>query len=264
MITYFYKILYDNKDVVYVGVTTRKITKRFQEHIKTKNLNDRYTCVEFDKLIHPPMDSIDTFYAEYRKVADLERKYIQEEKDKGSSLLNISKGGEWGTDILSKLRKKNFLEKYKSYDGYRTYTLNKLRVRQWLISWVKKSTNNKTKIWLRYWIKSKSINILKRWLYNWAFNKSNNKTKIWIIHWIKWKLYCKTKGWLFHWIKKMATNRTKGWLLHWISHRKECRTKVWIQHWIFHRKECRTKTWLNHWIFNTVRKKNKILINDNG
>ena len=39
MITYFYKILYDNKDVVYVGITTRSINARFREHISKKRLN---------------------------------------------------------------------------------------------------------------------------------------------------------------------------------------------------------------------------------
>ena len=121
MITHFYKILYENKDVVYVGVTTRTINKRFQEHVSLKKLNQHYSVVEFDKIEHPKIDCLKTYYEECCKVSNLERKYIREEKLKGSKLLNISLGGEWGTTILNKLYRKDFFEKFGTYDNYIKY-----------------------------------------------------------------------------------------------------------------------------------------------
>jgi len=184
MITYFYKILYKNKDVVYVGVTTRKINQRFKEHIKTKNLNKNYSIIEFDKIIHPVIDSIEVFNEEKIKVFNLERKYIQEEKDKGSTLLNISKGGEWGADILNNLRKKHFLEKYGSYDGYKKYHIKIEKTKKWLRDWIRHKSENKTKVWLRNWIVNYSENKTKAWLRSWIDLRSKNKTKAWLRNWI--------------------------------------------------------------------------------
>lgn len=97
MRTIFYKILYKNKDVVYVGVTTRKITQRFREHLKSKGLNpNEYTIVEFYSIIHPEISSLEVFYEEQGRVALLEQQFIKEEINKGSKLLNIRRGGEWG------------------------------------------------------------------------------------------------------------------------------------------------------------------------
>ena len=150
MRTIFYKILYKNKDVVYVGVTTRKITQRFREHLKSKGLNpNEYTIVEFYSIIHPKISSLEVFYEEQRKVADLERKYIKEELNKGSKLLNLSEGGEWGTNILNELRKEKFLKEFKSYDGYKEYKKKKGKVRVWMYSWVSVKSENKTKRWIK-------------------------------------------------------------------------------------------------------------------
>jgi len=84
MITRFYKILYKNEEVVYVGVTTRTITKRFKEHLISKSLNiDEFSVIEFDKIKHPEITSLEIFYEERNKVANLERKYIKEELEDG-------------------------------------------------------------------------------------------------------------------------------------------------------------------------------------
>ena len=110
MKTWFYKILYKNKDVVYVGVTLRPITERFKEHLVLKNLNENYSVIEFDCIEHPEFTTLEVFYKERSKVVELERKYIKEELEKGSKLLNISKGGEWGCIILEKLKKMIFMK----------------------------------------------------------------------------------------------------------------------------------------------------------
>ena len=119
MKTRFYKILYKNQDVVYVGVTLRPITERFRQHVLSKRLNKNYSVIEFDCIEHPEFTTLEIFYEERRKVAELEQKYIREELEKGSSLLNISKGGEWGSSILEKLRKEEFCKKFGSYDNYK-------------------------------------------------------------------------------------------------------------------------------------------------
>ena len=78
MKTRFYKILHKGKDVVYVGVTLRSITRRFKEHIILKELNENYSVVEFDCIEHPEFTTLEIFYEERKKVAELEQKYIKE------------------------------------------------------------------------------------------------------------------------------------------------------------------------------------------
>ena len=90
--TLFYKILNKVGEVVYVGVTLRTLQQRFNEHLQSKKaLNNKdYSIVEFDRIEHPLFASSEVFYQERKKVVLLERKYIQEEKDKGAHLLNLS------------------------------------------------------------------------------------------------------------------------------------------------------------------------------
>ena len=157
MKTRFYKILYKNKDVVYVGVTTRAITERFKEHLISKNLNENYSVIEFDCIEHPPLTTLKVFYEELRKVSDLERSYIKEERDKGAVLLNISKGGEWGANIVSKLRKEEFRNKFGSYDDYEEYMKSVERSVRWLRTWCYNRSKNKTKSWVRGWSANLSV-----------------------------------------------------------------------------------------------------------
>ena len=185
METIFYKILYKGEDVVYVGVTTRKITQRFREHLKSKGLNpDKYSIIEFYSIIHPEISSLEVFYEERRRVADLERKYIKEELNKGSKLLNLSEGGEWGAQILNKLRKEKFLEEFRSYDGYKEYKKKKDKIKIWIKSWISHRSENKTKAWIWNWISHRSENKTKRWISHWISDRTRSKTKRWISHWI--------------------------------------------------------------------------------
>ena len=81
MRTVLYKILYKDKDVVYVGVTLRSDIKRFREHVFYKGLNENYSVVEFDHIEHPEFTTLEVFYEERKKVVELEQKYIKEELD---------------------------------------------------------------------------------------------------------------------------------------------------------------------------------------
>lgn len=205
MTTRFYNILYKG-NIVYVGVTTRTIDKRFNEHIKQKYLNRKnYSCVEIDKIIHPKIKTIEEFYNERQKVKYLEQKYIRECKNNGIRLLNISDGGEWGCSVLNKLKKENFFKKYGTYDGYVQWKNKKEKTKVWLRNWITHRTENKTKVWLRHWISGKSTNKSKQWLRSWIVVRSRNKTK---------KL-------LRDWIDSRTTNKTKKWLRNWKTHRSE-------------------------------------------
>lgn len=184
-ITRFYKILYKGKDVVYVGITLREINKRFREHLLSKSLNTTdYSIIEFDRLEHPEINSIDIYYEERNKVVELERKYIQEEKDKGSILLNIGIGGEgWGTNIIEKLRKEEFIKEYGSWEGYKEYRKKRIICNIWLGSWTYTKTENKCKKWLVNWVSHRLKDKCKQWLVNWVSYKTINKCKHWLSHW---------------------------------------------------------------------------------
>lgn len=220
MITYFYKILYDNKDVVYVGVTTRTPQKRFQQHIRDKKLNPKdYSVIEFDRIVHPNIKSLDEYYEEYKKVAYLEKKYIKEERDKGSNLLNISDGGEWGGSILSKLIKENFFKKYGSYNGYEKYKKRIDKSKRFIWQWIRNRTTNKTKSWMFMWIRHSTENPTYVWLKSWKFVKTRSKTRIWVRHWIEHRSEPKIISWMYHWIEHRSETRFKVWMFNWVARR---------------------------------------------
>jgi hypothetical protein len=258
MITYFYKILDKNKNVIYVGVTTRTVKARFQEHKNKKSLADDCTCIIIDSIIHPEIKDLETFSEERKKVADLEQKYIKEEKLKGSNLINISEGGEWGAHVLSQIQKQEFFKKYGTYNGYIEYRRHTNIIKAWLNHWIQCRTLSKTKIWLNNWVTHKKISMTKNWLSNWVINKSKNKTSVWLRDWIRHTSENKTKSWLYSWMINKNKNRTKIWLQHWISHSIESKTKSWLCHWINHRSTNKTKEWLKCWITNTTYSKTKL------
>lgn len=252
MITYFYKILYKNKDVVYVGVTTTTVQHRFQQHIKSKGLNpDVYSVIEFDRLEHGNISSIEDYNREKKKVVELERKYIAEERAKGSNLLNISVGGEWGANILYKLRKEGFIERFGSYNGFKEYKVRIDKSHYWLKSWIYQKSKNKSKEWLRVWVRTKLKNKSKEWLRSWINQKTYNKSKKWLGNWIKHKTYNKSKKWLITWICDKLKNKSKVWLRSWIRQKTYNKSKVWLKSWINNRSTNKSKEWLRHWINNT-------------
>ena len=255
MITRFYKILNKDEDVIYIGVTTRTIDERFREHILAKGLNKSgYCIVEFNKIEHPDINSIEVYYQEKQKVAELECEYIKEAKMQGHSLLNISNGGEWCENILSKLRKEKFIEIYGSYDNYKQYHKNKKRLYNWIRHWYAHRTDSKIRKWLWNWRINKSNNQTLLWLRRWSDNKSANKTYLWLKHWTEHRTTNKTKMWLQRWVTHRGYNKTRGWIWHWVIHRSDNKTKVWIQSWQVNRAKNKTKVWLQNWV---VNRKNK-------
>lgn len=205
-ITRFYKILYKGKDVVYVGVTLREINERFREHIFSKSLNlVDYSIIEFDRIEHPLIDSIHIYYEERKKVVELEKRYIQEEKDKGSVLLNLGPGGEgWGSSIIEKLRKDDFFIKHGSWEGYKEYSRKIRRCYQWVNHWAVHRCSNKCSPWLGSWVLKETKSKCGTWLYSWVAVKTRNRYY----------------EWLGAWVHQKTENRCKYWLAHWVDHRK--------------------------------------------
>lgn len=265
MITRFYKILDKFGLVIYVGVTLRPINERFKEHILSKNLNViDYSIVEFDRIEHPELNSVEVYYTEKQKVVNLERKYIKEELQKGSHLLNISAGGEWGAQILYNLRKDSFLTRYGSFDNYENYHKNQMKLccwlngwlhskgdnktLRWLRTWKRGKTDNRVHNWLKCWCKDRSENKTKVWLKNWRVNRSRNKSKMWLKSWMHSCTQNKTKRWLFTWVRILLENKTKVWMHSWITNRTLNKSKFWLQRWCIHRSQNKSKVWLQHWV----------------
>ena len=277
MKTTFYKILFKDKDVIYVGLTTRTINERFKEHVKSKSLNLKdYSIIEFDCVEHPDINSIDLFYEEKRKVALLEQKYIRDELEKGSNLLNLSAGGEWGSNIIEKLRKEEFFKQFGSYDSYLSYKERISKTKGWIENWIKVRTRNKTVTWVRWWIYHRKPIKTKVWLHHWMFCRNRNKTKTWVLSWKRHRSENKTKRFLTHWLYRRRRNKhsTKAWIQNWIRHRSESKVKVWlngwvrrstknkarewIRSWIRHRSESKVKVWLSGWVRHRIQGKVKI------
>ena len=248
MKTIFYKILYKGNAVIYVGVTTRRITQRFKEHLRCKRLNiEDFSVIEFHEIEHPKICSLEIFYQEREKVAELEKQYIKEEISKGSTLLNISDGGEWGTQILNKLRKEEFLKKYGSYEGYRKYRKRNEKLKKWVWHWIGHRSSNKVKVWIQCWMYNKNNSQVKVWLCSWVYTKRNNKTKVWLRTWIN-SNKGKLKTWLYHWIDGRTDSRTKKWLRNWVNHKSESKIKVWLRNWSYGKSKNRTKAWIANWV----------------
>ena len=262
METIFYKILYRGEKVVYVGVTLRTLYERFKEHLRTKELNTKnHAIIEFDRIKHPEINSLEVFYEERKKVAELEQKYIKEELEKGSKLLNLSKGGEWGTQILSRLKKEEFLKEFGSYEGYQEYKKKKDIIKRWIHNWIYSRSINKAKVWIQScWICSKSKNKTKAWISYWIFNRSKNKAKSWISYWISNRSINKAKVWISYWISNRSINKAKVWIKSWIHNKSKNKTKVWISYWICHRSINKTKAWISCWIHNKSKSKTKVWI----
>lgn len=238
MKTVFYKILYRNKDVVYVGVTTRKVIQRFKEHLKFKGLNlDDYSVIEFDSITHPEINSLKIFYEERRKVYELEKKYINEELMRGSNLLNFSEGGEWGSHILNKLKEEEFLREFGSYSNYVNYKKSKKKFRNWFYDWIQCRSNPVIKAWIVNWIHNKGMDKFKRWLQSWIYRRSMGETEKWLRTWVHCRSMNNVKVWLRSWIKSKNTDKTKKWLQSWVYCRSMNKTKRWIKDWI----KCRRK-----------------------
>ena len=270
MKTRFYKILYKRKDVVYVGVTTRPITERFKEHLISKRLNENYSVIEFDCVEHPEFTTLEIYYKEKRKVVMLEQKYIKEEIERGSNLLNVSKGGEWGSNILEKLRREDFLRRFGSYDNYAMYKFKREKCNGWLRNWVIHRTESQVKRWLGNWTVNRGVVKSKRWIKHWISHRSNNKVKVWFRCWLSSQENLDIKTWLKSWVYSKGGNKVKRWTRNWVNCRSQnnikkwlrswvqCRTrnkfKVWLRNWVFDRSTPKAKRWLKNWVVHRKRR----------
>ena len=248
MKTRFYKILYKNKDVVYVGVTTRAVTERFREHLISKGLNENYSVVEFDCVEHSALTSLEIYYEEKRKVVELEQRYIREELERGSHLLNISKGGEWGCAILEKLRKEEFRKKFGSYDNYKEYKERVDRSKGWIENWVECRGTTKSKRWVQHWVKHRGEIKAIRWLQHWVDCRSAKKAKIFLRRWVRCKSERVLKKWFQNWVYNRSQGKSATWIRHWVSCRGSSTVKVWLRSWVTCRTRNKIKTWLRNWI----------------
>ena len=264
--TIFYKILYKKKHVVYVGVTTRTVQARFREHIKTKGLNPKlYSIHEFDLITHPDMRTLEEFYQEKARVTLLEQKYIKEEISKGSQLLNLSPGGEWGSQILAQIRKDTFLQEFGTYEGYQEYLREKKALQHWFYHWVSHRTESPVrvwmhnwvqhkcqrflKVWLRSWVSARTISKTKVWLKSWARHHKQNRAKYWLCCWTRARGDCPLKVWLYCWVYVYGTSQVKKWFCNWARNRSTARAKCWMRSWVFHRTHNEAKLWLSHWCY---------------
>ena len=257
MITHFYKIYNKYNEVVYVGVTTRTVKQRFIEHVKSKELNFiDYYCKEFYTINHKNIKTVKDYYEEKEKVKFLERKFIKEELEKGSNLLNISKGGEWCSYLLNKLLSTDFSNKSKEYISFEKYLLNIHMYRQWISSWI----NNKNiyKVWITNWILHRSVNKYYAWIYNWLNNNTKNKYKVWLNHWISHRNINIYKKWLNDFIDINSKNRYYCFLCHWIDHKTEkFKYKKWLSNFINNKSLLPYKKWLNSFIDTNTKNKYK-------
>ena len=258
MKTRFYKILYKNKDVVYVGVTTKEITERFNQHIGAKGLTDNYSVIEFDCVEHPEFTTLETFYAERRKIVELEQKYIKEELEKGSKLLNISKGGEWGCTILEKLRKEEFIRKFGSYDKYKEYKKKIGAIRTWIGNWVTNKGSNKVKRWMTEWVYNRGRNEVKSWVRDWVTVRSRNKVKVWLRSWASSRSESRSKRWVKSWVYNRSKSQTKAWVRIWVLNRSSNAVKTWVKNWVYNRSKNEIKVWVRSWV--KCRSENKIKV----
>ena len=251
MDTVFYKILNKDGEVVYVGVTTRTIGKRFGEHIRSKRLNPKlYSIVELDRVHHPEISSLEIFYEERRKVAYLERKYIREAQESDANLLNLSEGGEWGASIVHRLQKENFLKVYGSYDGFRRYIRRRQILPVWINHWICGRTSNPVKVWCRSWVHHRTSNPAKVWCRVWAHHRTRNPAKAWCNNWIHLRTSNPAKAWCGHWVYCGTSNPVKAWCRSWAHHKASNPVKVWCQHWICGRTSNSTKVWIKNWVYN--------------
>lgn len=239
LITRYYVIFNYLRIPIYIGLTTRTLKQRFKEHIKTKHLKD-CTIDEIAEIDHGEIDSLEKFRQEQKKVQDLERLLIKKYLNADFNLLNISKGGEWGTQILHKICKENFFKKYGSYDGFEKEYKKYLKYKKIIETWKSHRTENKYKKIIMNWILHKTYNKYKKLLYQWKSFKS-----------FKYNYY---KLLLRHWIYHKTENKYKQLIQHWIYHRKNNQYKVFLQYWIFSKTENKYLRLLKNW-------KNSILLN---
>jgi len=219
--TLFYIIESPNHSEKYIGLTTRTLKQRFNEHKKTKNwiIDNTFSIKEIDRIEHNNIYNLDDYLSEKNRAANNEINLISV-YSKQFNLQNISNGGEWGTKILWQIKQKKWVAKYGNVEGFINY----------------KQRENKIKKYLYNWVITKKTPILKFWISSWAKHKKTPKLKVWLNHWIFTKKTPILKFWVNNWIKHRKTPILKIWLRNWIGNRKTPILKSWVNSWVYHRK----------------------------
>lgn len=194
MLTKIYKIV-DKKDIpIYIGVTTCTINRRFYEHILSKYLNiDEYRCELILTIKHKPILTLEDYVSEKKKIKELEQYYINY-YSKTHKLLNMTAGGEWGSNIIHRLLNKQSLSK----ENFRYFS--ELYFKQLMNDWISTKTRNSVESLFKHWINHKTESYVKNLLKHWIMHRSASSTKILLQTWINKRGRSIVKDCLKNWI----------------------------------------------------------------
>jgi len=231
--TLFYLIESPDYTEKYIGLTTRTLQQRFNEHKKSKDwiIDNTFSIREIDRIEHNNIHNLEDFLREKDRATNKEKNLISTYSSE-CNLQNISTGGEWGMAILWQIKQEKWITKYGSIEGFREY----------------KQRENNVKIWLRDWVATKKRPQLKTWLSNWIANKKIPILKTWLSSWVATRKKPILKTWLSTWVSTRKTPQLKRWLRDWGSTRKKPQLKTWLRHWVSTRKTPILKTWLSSWV----------------
>lgn len=252
MKTRYYHILDKNDNIIYVGLTTTTIGQRFCRHIITKKLNRiDYRCVQIDEIDNGKITSLEDYYREKKRSGELERYYIKKARDEGANLLNISIGGEWNGHILTKILKKDFFDKYGTYDGYLEYKKEYEKNRR-----MKRKYENKLKNWYNY----KTMNPYYKKLHNWVDYHTRPKYKVFVFRWYNHHSKSKFEKFMKRWYNHHTVNKYKQFIRHWFGHRTENRYRKFWEYRVHRKTRNRYHhKWLRLIIRRTYETKQKLL-----
>lgn len=210
MKTRYYHILDKDNNIIYVGLTTTTIGQRFCRHIISKHLNRvDYKCVQIDEIDNGDITSLEDYYREKKRAAELEKYYIDKARKEGANLMNISKGGEWNSHVLENILKEDFFKKYGTYEGYKKYVKHQLY------------TKKKYRMLLRHWYYESIYNPYRRRLNRWVKDRARPKYKKLLQQWYHHHSENKYKKFLSHWYHHHSENKYKRFIRHWWGHRIE-------------------------------------------
>ncbi len=257
--TLFYLIESPNHSEKYIGLTTRTLKQRFNEHKKSKDwiIDNTFSIKEIDRIEHNNIYNLDDYLSEKNIASKTEINLISV-YSKQCNLKNISNGGEWGLKILWQIKQKKWVDKYGNVEGFIKYKQKENKLKTWLNNWINHRKTPILKVWLRNWINHRNTPVLKTYLRNWINSKKTPQLKTWLIDWVKHRKTPILKVWLRSWAITRKTPKLKTWLRNWIFHRKTPKLQVWLNHWIGNKKTPILKTWLINWVI--IRKSHKLKI----
>jgi len=220
--TLFYLIESPDYTEKYIGLTTRTLQQRFNEHKKSKDwiIDNTFSIREIDRIEHSNIHNLEDFLRERNRATSKEIALIST-YSKEWNLQNLSDGGEWGAKILWQIKQENWIAKYGSVEGFREHKQRENNVRTWLRNWAITKKTPQLKKWLSSWVKHRKTPQLKIWLSDWVANRKTPQLKTWLSSWVV--------------IKKIP--QLKIWLSNWVTHRKTPRLKTWLRNWVITRKK---------------------------